>query len=489
MIRIHNRFLKNRFERRVREVAANTSNTQDGTPPPEGAGGAKSSGLAPGVITAGEERPAGHSSAAETTENPVSASGQDFQTTTTRSLPPPAVAEDIGYEVDEQARSRGPEVATTGDAWRRRGSRPNSRNPALGETGGEGLENSPFPDGVSSQICVVSQESIEPDGGGDGDIDGNECETEGSSRYRGPDSAASSSVTKKEGKENKLASSSKRSSGGSRMRSLEYLFFTGRTAGCRSGGQGFDDSNGNCRDTSCCGVVGDHQQPDLLKLAEDGFLVADWNEITKRGTGTGAEGLDKSPPQPSRQSHENVLGARSVTDEQREGRNGVNRWSSCGATTFSSHLSEADIPGITGTKAANASTEGHESCEFSDHDADGAAELFTEGKGDIHNSIVPPVCRVLVVKVYTGQSLRMGDSGGATDMDGSGGGALLDPDVLKGAWNKGFKSVCVSSLGGGGGTDGGGGERSSASGAFRDQVRESGKPWGIQYSTRYRCNS
>lgn len=456
----------------MREVVANASITRDGTSLAEEESRVKSSRLAPGV-TEIEDRP-GDGSTAGTAEGSVSASGHDVQTTNC-SLPPSA-AKDIDYEVDEQARRR----SEVGDAWRESG--PNSPTSVLAGTEGKGVADSPFKGGVSPHNCFLSQESSRPDGGDDGGVNGTECGVRSSSRCHGPDSTTNPSLTQKEGKENKPESSSKKLSSVSRMRSLEYLFFTGRTSGC-SGEQTFYPSAA-CRDT-WCGGVGDRPQPDLLKLAEDGFLVADSSETTEFRAGTGAARLGKPTSQPSCQPLVDLHDARSTANEQRQDRNVGQRWSSCGDTTFCSHLSEADVPGITGAKGGNMLTEGNKSCEMADHDV-GAIDVCAEGRVDIHNSIVPPVCRVLVVKVYTGQSLRMGDSGGAKGIGGSGGGVLLGSDVLNDAWDKGFKSVCGSLLGDGGGLDGGvgvgGGERSSTSGTFRDQVRVRSLEHLVQYT-------
>lgn len=267
---------------------------------------------------------------------------------------------------------------------------------------------------------------------------------------------------------NKKSESGKRSTS-SRMRSLEYLFFTGRR-----GGTGFDcsaDTAGKCRssnakDESGKGSDNRRQQPDLLKLAEDGFHLPDWSETAVEDSPMsspetaplGAE-PEPTPPRPQRPTVDSANAG-----EARPSARGIRgrRLTSCSwpqAVVLSSHLSEADIPG----------TGGEGSTSVADGEKIGVTVAPTASVGvGTDQGYLSPVCRVLVVKVYTGRSQRLppGSSGGGSS-DGTGGGrnsGTVEPEVLREVWAAGFKSVCVTAAAGGHGDVTGGGDGSGDGG-------------------------
>ncbi|CAN0358052.1 unnamed protein product, partial [Hapterophycus canaliculatus] len=98
---------------------------------------------------------------------------------------------------------------------------------------------------------------------------------------------------------------------------------------------------------------------------------------------------------------------------------------------LSSHLSEADIPGMS-TERAIAEAAGKENL-------DEAVYAPCTSIGLRSRDLVSPVCRVLVVKVYTGRTRRLvtsGDGNGGWGR-GLGGGVVPPQEVLRQAWATG----------------------------------------------------
>lgn len=262
---------------------------------------------------------------------------------------------------------------------------------------------------------------------------------------------------------NKRSSASSPSSSSS-LRSLEYLFFTGRRGGTggvsagtkrrRPGGEGIDDggkhSGGAASDEAVDGYSYERWQPDLLKLAEDGFSLPDWSE-TDTTTEASETASRTEEPSLSGAAWTSDLSSRQGTSDARDGamegkshtasgQGGENPPSPSRSIVLSSHLSEADIPGMSAERAtAEAAAEGIRDAA--------AVRVPSASIGLRSGEPVSPVCRVLVVKVYTGRTRRLphvqssGDGNEGRGGSGTVGGGPR-PGVLRQAWVTGYKSVC-----------------------------------------------
>lgn len=248
-------------------------------------------------------------------------------------------------------------------------------------------------------------------------------------------------------------------------RTLEYLFFTGRRGGTagmdRSAGGREPRSAGDFRGNTTSGSAsaGDGNayeswQPDLLKLAEDGFRLPYWSETeTDNTTSEGMAGVAKpSASEAGRASHTSfdptsIGDNTTVAAPDRGGGEEGYEPPRPQSIVLSTHLSKTDIPGMNGDAALAAAA------QASKVNSSSVAPPASIGLGN--REFVSPVCRVLVVKVYTGRTYRTpcgspseGDSGvGAAwgrDSSGSNVCRVPRPSVLREAWATGFKAVCVS---------------------------------------------
>lgn len=283
------------------------------------------------------------------------------------------------------------------------------------------------------------------------------------------------------GKKTNKRSSTASPSPSSSLRSLEYLFFTGRRGGSagfsrgakrrRQGGgdrgAGGKHRGGAASDEALDGFSYERWQPDLLKLAEDGFSLPDWSEMdlgteasdmalnAEESPFSGAAWTSGPTSQPETvDARTGAMRGKSPRGSEKEDNNPP---SSPQSIVLSSHLSEADIPGMNGERAVA------EAAADKKIDAE-AVYAPSTSIGLRSGELVSPVCRVLVVKVYTGRSRRLplvlslGDRDGGTGGRGTVGG-VLGPEVLQQAWAAGYKSVCVGGEDGEG-EDAGGGDGS-----------------------------
>lgn len=461
MIRIHNRFLKNRFERCVREATAKKGRTRKGErSEPAASPAACSTSVAAATTTtvdvATEEQmvPPKDGSCC----SPCSQGSQTYELSTSGGRVGPGV-EGLDQSVEEVCCRGGSGVLTDGDAWRRQ------MSGALGEfekcdpaSSDEILPTEASPNRQAVEHAdkkCKDAETVPPDFVNDINND-NKCdrggESEGSTGADVCNSGGRSSAY--------VAKKSDRRSTSLRTRSLEYLFFTGKRGGtvldcCTNTGEGNEDnSNANERKSR----DSKSHQPDLLKLAEDGFYIPDWSETNEPSVSTTTANAELSPSD-ERYSKTGAVGADT-------------RGKRCfcqqpQAIVLSSHLNKDDIPGVNGEQATVAAAP----CK----QTSAVAPPASVGEGN--REIVSPVCRVLVVKVYTGQSrylaLRSDDRSGTKYRP-------PQPGLLREAWATGFKSVCVSPVGnrkdgvnggGGGGNKGAGDGGSSKSATNRYQVR------------------
>lgn len=448
VIRIHNRFLKNRFERSVKDVIASSTarnEISERTPPGD------------------------RMRFAAATEKP------------TTSCATSSAESESGTDAPEEAR-RGSGILTDGHGWQRRGasglstiksgnnsntsntSSSNENNSAMRMTICDGIGMPSYPNDFSSSNSHILRRDTQEDDCG---INRSELDTLGRRTGSAPplgtsivgdadelpvnmadgggdgggDKRGAQDFTRSSILGEKKASDTKRSSA-SRLQNLEYLFLA------HAGARGLNDS---CAQNENGGDYGDdashRQRPDLLKLAEDGFRVADWSDVMGSKAEVGPE-IDSQPFNPS-----------AFKEKREKCGEGVRPLWPSGVTVLSSHLSEADISRVVGFDSSE---------ERRGAAANGKA---AERKGETDDgrclSIVFPVCRVLVVKVYTGCSWRINSTGLSENIDEGG---LVGPNVLKHAWERGFKSVCVSPMDSA--TDGGGGgDCACTSSSSRRQVR------------------
>lgn len=500
MIRIHNRFLKNRFERRVREIND------------EGATAAAldevvSDGPATATTTATTKSPADVvviAAKTETTGTTEQRPGQAARGTENRSTSPFSQILvsgtiddcssggrkntqvnniDCGNTLDatdtiaHRSARRGSDVSTEDGAWYGRGS-PSSSRVAEADIGtGDGITGSPSscvvegPSSFSGEGVARVSESCGRGGGSDGDSGGG-----------GQDSTVAKSTTEV-GKHQQ--NGSKRSS--SRMRGIEYLFFIGRPD---NSGKAFltcreeinNQATGHHQDGGCGGCGGGitglwgRSKNCLLRIAEDGFRLSEWSETDTRATLVDNDGPDQAAMPPPLQRSEISNGVQTSTtfsEQNNQNRHGtaVLVQHAPEAVVLFSHLLEEDILGV-GTVEASGSSPSSVTTEMVDKEAAGDREL----------EIFAPVCSVLVVKVYTGRSQRVSPpvpSSGTSCRSRGGSSSTLGSDVLRNAWEMGFKAVCISPVGvagegqGDGSSRGGGGgedKKGSTSSSSRRQV-------------------
>ncbi|CAM9543677.1 unnamed protein product, partial [Laminaria digitata] len=496
VIRIHNRFLKNRFDQCVREATAGKDGGHEGEP--------ASPVMAADAASIAATTTAGMGSSGVLSEPSASSHSHEgrrpFCSTAAPSLDSERTDESSSLCGDGNQLDRGgldlhaaeeacslesAGILTGGNAW---------RNQAMGAAQGQGFENdSSTNEGARSN--GVTNES--DDSSNITTTTGGFAGTREKVRRDQPSTAREVNT----GGNTKSSTEAKKKSGkrlnSSRARSLEYLFYTGRRARttgfefgvdrsgvdwgksgasesrCSSGG-----SSGSSSSSSSSSGSSRTGQPDLLKLAEDGFHLPNWGE-TDAGVGGGwGGGVTAKAEQPSSINGKKTLSpppsySRSVGGVDGEApavavavetaENGEGGWHHPGGlpqtVVLSTHLNEADILGISGdatttTTAANGGGNHKRNAATAV-----AAPPASVGMGMGSGKIVSPVCRVLVVKVYTGRTRRLQPP---PRSDGGGGGfngATPPAGVLRETWATGFKSVCISSAGKGegGGEDGSGG--------------------------------
>lgn len=219
------------------------------------------------------------------------------------------------------------------------------------------------------------------------------------------------------------------------MRSLEYLFFTGRRSGtgfdCDFTNSGDDGHNAFPNNSGYCNSGSHH--PDLLKLAEDGFRLSDWNEAGAVSVST--PGVDTELPSSSVGSLHSpswpAAASPNASEIDAQNQDGDRHSSWPQTVVLSSHLNETDIPGMSGEVA-----------KVTGKDDLIVAPPASVGEGN--TDTMTPVCRVLVVKVYTGRSWHVRsrpDSGSKNN------GGIPRSHVVRDALAMGFKSVCASPAG------------------------------------------
>ena len=461
VIRIHNRFLKNRFDRCIREVNA-ASASASATPyaaasgrPAATATVTSPSGATEGKATTSQQQqqqdgtcggcsptrlPRTHTGAAE----PCSA-GSGLNDENKPQLEEEGSGSSVTH-VGGEGDHLGPSLSTSGAVWR---STHRSGSPQdIGSTGSG--RSGPTSESASRRDAAERAAAV--------DRSGTTSATGGSG-----------SNSKSRATDGERRKGDKRSSSPS-PRSLEYLFFTGRRGGTGgiergpgrrepSGGGGFW-GNTTWR-TASAGDSNAYEswQPDLLKLAEDGFRLPDWGEaeteIDAEGSvnlaepsAPGAGGVSSHPSAYSTSSAgEDTTAAVGTNPPDRGCREEAREPPRPQSIVLSTHLSKTDIPGMSGDAALTAAA------QASKVNSSGVAPPASIGLGN--SEFVSPVCRVLVVKVYTGRTYRLpcgSPSGGGshvgagwgTGSRGSNVGRVPRSSVLKEAWATGFKAVCVS---------------------------------------------
>ena len=382
-------------------------------------------------------------------------------------------------------------LPTNGDAWRSSQGEGAPRDPGKSSDGSscgskfDPASEPPIRRGPADKAADVAGADAVADGGSTASSNG------------GGGSTSKLSATEGGGKKSDKRSTSPSSPS---PRSLEYLFFTGRRGGtagvsrCTGGkapGGGVSVGGGVGGGGPAC----ESWQPDLLKLAEDGFHLPDWSEAgIDRDSDADTAAFEKTTrleEEPSAveyrhpSAHPGIGGARdkaSTSKRPERGAGGEERspsWPQ--SVVLSTHLSKADIPGMSGEVAVTGAA------VASKINSAGVAPPGLIGLGN--GEFVSPVCRVLVVKVYTGRTYRLpagsssgadgglyggwsssGSSSGSSSTGSSTGssiGGVPRPGVLREAWATGFKAVCVSGESEGregrdsGDVDGGGGSSST----------------------------
>ncbi|CAM9822517.1 unnamed protein product [Scytosiphon promiscuus] len=505
VIRIHNRFLKNRFERCVREATAGGHDRSEPEPKPwtaataaASAGPAKCTPMATSLSSEGslgyppplprrfdtsgvDSAPAG-SSVIGGSDQRLRGEGSGFL--------------DANGEVGVSCGGTG--LPANGNVWR---SSPLPGIPqqlhACRSNGGDGDKLCPTNGpsdllGYTNTAAVAADDDfrLADDANSSAGITaptGNLANSEkGGRESDGGNTVVQAAVGAK--RVNKRSSTSP-SSQSSSLRSLEYLFFTGRRGGTagvsrakkrrRPGGEG-SNNGGKYRGDAACDEPSDsfsHErwQPDLLKLAEDGFSLPDWNE-TDVATGasemaSNAEGPSSSgaawtsAPASQRGAADiraGVMRGKSHRDSEKEDEK-LPPASPPRSIVLSSHLTEVDIPSMSAQSAEAAAAE--------DNLYAAAAYAPSASIGLRSRELASPVCRVLVAKVYTGRTRRVphapSSGDGSRGRGGSGtGGGIAQPGLLRHAWAAGCKSVCVGGEDGegeGAGGDERGGEEGSCS--------------------------
>lgn len=463
VIRIHNRFLKNRFDRCVREVnAARTS-----------ASAIPCAVAAPGKSTATATSPSG---------------GAADERAATSQRQQPQAGSSGGYSPSRLQRSQsGAEACSARDGLNdeNKGRLEGEGSERRDAHGGEGGNHPGSSVSTNGLVWRNTQGSDTPRVVGVGGSSRSGPMSESPSRRNAAERAAavdrgatgtasgSESDVKSSTPEGERKKGDKRSSSPSK-RSLEYLFFTGRRGGTAGiswsiGGRELSGGGGGNRGSTSRGTAGacddnayESWIPDLLKLAEDGFRLPDWSETdTDTETDTATSGETASLAEPSAasakgashpSSHptpfgESTSAAAGSKAPDRSGREEDHVPSRPRSIVLSTHLSKTDIPGISRDAALAAAA------QTSKVNSSGVAPPASIGLGN--GEFVSPVCRVLVVKVYTGRTYRLpcgapsGSDGGAGagwrrgSSSNSNVGGVPRPSVLREAWTTGFKAVCV----------------------------------------------
>lgn len=457
VIRIHNRFLKNRFDRCVREVNAASASP---SAIPCGAGSGRPTATATPPSGVFEEK----ASTSQRQQQQDGSSGGCSPPRLHRSQPGPesgSAGSSLNDENKRQLESDGSDSRLT--------------------HGGEGGNHLGSSLSVNAAAWRNTQGSVTPPDIGNSSSSRPDPMSESPGRRDAAERAAvvdnsgttstnagSKSNSKSSATEGERRKGDKRSSSPS-PRSLEYLFFTGRRGGTGGieGGTGGREPSGGGRfwgnTTWGTASVGDGNayeswQPDLLKLAEDGFRFPDWSETETEADAEGAVGLAEpsvteaggaahTSPHLTSVGGDTTAAAAANKYPHRGGGGKECKPPRPQSIVLSTHLSKTDIPRMNGD-IVNAAA-----AQASKVDSSGVAPPASIGLGG--GEFVPPVCRVLVVKVYTGRTCRV--PCGSPSGDGSGVGAgwgrgrsdsnvgrVPRPSVLRRAWATGFKAVCVS---------------------------------------------
>ncbi|CAN0113390.1 unnamed protein product [Ectocarpus sp. 6 AP-2014] len=508
VIRIHNRFLKNRFERCVREAKAPASSTTPSAAE-NSAGTTPMTAIPPSVLIDKSLSPSQHeggSSSSGCPPSPPQTSAVEHASTgglssggRQQQLAGSEVSTGDGAREDGEECRRGAGLSTQGKAWRS----PLLSVPQELKKRGSGSDSKSSPPcrpcESPSRAAETAATAVDASFVGAPDSGRSSSTASGDLLTSSIPGGGSLSRAAAEGGGKKSDKRSSSSSPSSSPRSLEYLFFTegrGRTARSREPSSGGDWSNGGGGGGGGAfdaGVGGgsahDSWQPDLLKLAEDGFRLTDWSEADTNTAGNTATTEEPSAPgvrggvtqlasQPGTVGRHPAASAGEVSHIcRREEEHAPCRAQS---VVLSTHLCEADIPGSKAATPAGAAAAANRTSS----DSVVFAPPASVGLGN--EAFVPPVYRVLVVKVFTGRTRRLPPGSSAGCGEGGGGCSSATrrpprPGVLREAWATGYKSVCVSgedgvSAGGGGG---GGGHANGEGGVSSKSAPSRYQEWHV----------
>eukprot|EP00752_Nemacystus_decipiens_P007096 g6358.t1 len=452
VIRIHNRFLKNRFDRCVRE--ANAASVSAPATPCDAV-----SGRPAATVTSPSAASEGKATAFQRQQQQDGSPGDYSPPRLHRSLS--SGGESLNDENKRQLESEGSGRcdAHVGDGGNHLGSSLSTNGTAWRIT--QGLVTSQHIGNSGSGRSVPKSESGRRDAAERAAAVDNSSGTTSTTGGSGSNNVSSASGRERR-KGDKHSSSSS-------PRSLEYLFFTGRRGGTGGiewglggreqggGGGGFWGKTTWGTASTGDGNAFESWQPDLLKLAEDGFRLPDRSEAeTETDAEESARLAESSVPGAGGASHSSSHSTwvREDTTEvtgnkasYNDGGGNMRDPPRPQSIVLSTHLSKTDIPGMRGDVALASVAQ---TCKVN---STGIAPPASIGLGN--SEFVSPVCRVLVVKVYTGRTYRLpcgspsGGSGGVGAGWGKGNsdgnvGRIPRPDVLREAWATGFKAVCVS---------------------------------------------
>lgn len=506
VIRIHNRYLKNRFERCAREATIDVIGEYQ-----RGARRSSSDISTSAAISAPSFTPA---SVHETTVAVIVAdkatsgadeervpfarrslnySGDHPQQDDARATTP--VVDLAGGTLDVIEHGRTPlksRVSSASDVWGSLSHEGASRKPVSFNSGGDdasavavedtrpehrGAEVVDIPN--EDTIGVVSPRTakrVNYDGrrdcsNGVGCINAGVCKDEGSENSIASTKISTAYMEKLEARGEKRHHPAW-STSSSRTRNFEYLFFTGRRGGAGCGNNGGGDGKGGRRAADAAGAYGKrhcgkvsesnyegnggnrkqrsgagsgtypqrqcHQQqqqhPDLLKLAEDGFRLFDWDDTKVAKDVLPDVAFDATPATPAK------LGAIHTSQASDLPYTRPN------ALVLSTHLNRTDIPGMYGGGAAMfAQTTAADSAAETGTNSIAAEARPASVEAEPCQETDSPVCRVLVVKVFTGSSRRVPFVSSQKNGADRGDFGLQSPypSTFREAWEEGLKSLYV----------------------------------------------
>lgn len=397
MIRIHNRFLKNRFERSVREASAGEYNRQEVTTNDQTtttSAGSTTAAAEENPTEVVEERvvsfygspPFSSSQSSQTASEPIS--GGDCRSDGEKKCTNAAQA-----ILDDIRHNRGARSVAEGEAWRRQA--PEAAFSDLPRQENVGCIGEAVADDKTKQTSHISGKQYVPRSVHEGDA--NIINKTG----------GGSSPSSKGNKKRDTRSSS------SWNRNLEYLFLTVTKSGFGAFDCDVEDGRGGAREEGDADEKSRRTSPDPLQLAEDGFCLPKWSKVKTSPISAAATSTI-----PVRFSTPMVAAAAGPSATVK-----MKRTSMPTPLMLSRYLSEADISCVSGASE----------CETGTIRDDQAAS--SSSFGGLDSTKMPSLMRrLLVVKVYTGRNLQVSSPrlGGR------------ESKVLSEAWASGFKSVSVS---------------------------------------------